>query len=250
MSLLRLWSGDQTLSRLRWQITLRDFLVLVAIAAAGLGIGARLHAAPDNLPEWSEPNRIPEGAIEGALTAVGLLLLFVGFRSSRGGRWLIVQVILTLAGAVMLWFAALDYSVHVDWCERCGEHTYVGSLRVYHIPVTPLQKSTHTNFTCEVANELGVPCKHEYERELRYRFWGFVYPYPAVGGICCLSSGGPTYAELRPYVHQMVREDPAMPAEFHRKAFVERDSAYVKKFYTELNARWMADGPKPFKPGR
>jgi hypothetical protein len=233
------------MSGFRLQVSLRDFLVLVTIIAAGIGVAARLHALPDDFPDWVEPRSVPQGAVEGLLTATSLLLFFLAFKLTWPGAWRWLRAATTFAGMVSLWFAAVDHAVHSDWCSHCGQHEYVASVRIYQLPIYAHKFAPHSDRLASVGAILGMPCEHTYHRTIRHRFWGFVYPSPCVNGICCLSDEEVPIEDLRPYLHQMAREDPQLPAVFHRKAFIERDSAYLMKFWTELHGRREADQAVP-----
>lgn len=221
------------------QISLRDFLLGIGILGAALGVLAHAQANPDRWPEILPPRRIPQGVVEGALTALGLTLLIVAYRVTARGWWRLARVGASVMGVVCLWSAAVDLCHQVHWCQRCGSHFHTIETRYYRRPLWQRRSDNHGDYLSEIATDLGVPCQHPYRTTTWLRLWGFALPYPAVGGICSISDGG-TYADLRPYVLEMAKENPDLPAEFERKALDEQDRDYIQQFFGEIHARRRA----------
>ena len=224
------------------QISLRDFLLGVAILGTALGVFARAQANPDGWPEILSPSRIPQGVIEGALTALGLTLLIVTYRYRARGWWRLARIGASLVGAICLWFAAVDLCHQVHWCQRCGSHFHTIETRYYRWPLWQRRSDNHGDYLSAIASDLGVPCQHPYRTETLIRLWGFAFPYPAVSATCGLSGGG-TYADIRPYVLEMAKENPNLPAEFERQALDEQDRTYIQQFMGEIRARHHAANP-------
>jgi len=221
------------------QISLRDFLLGVGIVGAACGVLAHAQANPDHLPEILPPSRIPQGVVEGALTAIGLTLLILAYRFTARSWWRLARVGASVVGVVCLWFAAVDLCHQVHWCPRCGSHFHTIETRYYRWPLWQRRSENHGNYLSEIATDLGVPCQRPHQTEMLLRLWGFAVPYPAVCGICCLDGGG-TYADIRPYVLAMAKENPNLAAEFERKAFDEQDHTYIQKLFDEIHARRQA----------
>ncbi len=221
------------------QISLRDFLLGVGIFGAALGVLAHAQANPDHWPEILPPSRIPQGVVEGTLTAIGLTLLVVAYRYQARGWWRLARMGASLVGAICLWFAAVDLCHQVHWCQRCDLHYHTIEVRSYRWPLWQRRSDNHSDYLSEIATDLGVPCQHPYRTETLLRLWGFALPHPAVGGTCGFSDTG-AYADLRPYVLEMATENPDLPAEFARQALDEQDRDYIKQFFREIHARHEA----------
>jgi hypothetical protein len=221
------------------QISLRDFLLGVGIFGAALGVLAHAQAHPDLWPEILPPSRIPQGVVEGALTAMGLTLLIAAYHYSERGWWRLARVGASVAGVICLWFAAVDLCHQVHWCQRCGSHFHTVESRYYRWPLWQQRTDKHEDYLSAITTDLGVPCQHPYRTETLIRLWGFALPYPAVSATCGLSGGG-TYADIRPYVLEMAKENPDLPAEFERKALDEQDRTYIQQVFVQIRARQKA----------
>lgn len=217
------------------QVSLRDFLLGVGIFGAALGVLAHAQAHPDRWPEILPPSRIPQGVVEGVLTAIGLTLLIFAYRFRTRGWWRLARVGASVMGVICLWFAAVDLCHQVHWCQRCHLQYHTIEVRYYRCPLWQRRSDDHSDYLSRIATELGVPCQHPYRTETLIRLWGFALPYPAVSA--CGLSGGGSYADLRPYVLEMAKENPNLPAEFARKALDEQDRTYIEKFFGEIRAR-------------
>lgn len=216
------------------RVTLADILAAITICAVGLAVTTQVGYELDRFPEEFIPRHTPYGVIEGLLTSGGLALVFLAFRM-RGWKWP-WSVLMLLSAVLLVWFAAVDLTVDSHYCEHCHRHRIEAAYRLYRWRIRPLPTNIHSTMTSDVAADLGVPCQHHEHSFQKLRFWGLVYPYPALSGICCLS-GDVTYEELRPAVQEMLSEDPELPKTFRQKVLYEHDSNYTQQFYSEAYQR-------------
>ena len=224
-------------ARSTFPITLRDLLVVIAIISSGLAIAAHFLFAPVKYADIPHP--VPIGYEEGLLTSISLMCLFlaVRIRPLRSRRF--IQAALTLGAALLLWFAAVDSTVTVDWCPQCGRHFWTKSFRVYRVPVWVKSFPDHERLVGDIAVDLGVPCSHPYKQQQWVRNWGLLYACPSMAGTCCLGDSI-QYNDIQPIVREMLAEHPDLPDEFHRKVLVEGDSAYLQSCLQEIQTRRQA----------
>jgi hypothetical protein len=228
--------ATETRQRFAARFALRDLLVLVGILSVSLGIAAHYQRYPEIFPEPIR-ERVPQGAVEGLLTGVALLLFYL-VRLPLPHYRVLARVCFILTGLICLWFSAVDRAHHLAFCPRCDKYTASVSYRVYRIPICAWHYEEPNHLPSEIAADLGVPCPHPYETQLWVRFWGLAYVYPGMAGTIRLHGGKPeTYEEIRPYVRAMLAENPDLPAEYHRRAIEQSDLRYVSGFLKEIRRR-------------
>lgn len=229
------------LSALKW--TLRDLMVAGTICTVALALGCQFYRNPERFPEIQQVSIWPQGSIEGLLTAAGGLLIYSALRFSTPHWKRTVRAFGILVGLVCLWFAAVDFTHHVGWCSRCGKFETTVSVRFYRCAVRRDRREQDNHYPSLIAADLGVPCEHTWKRELWVRAWGFAVAYPRVGGTLALSDG--TYDHLRPYVLQMAKEDPGLPAIYYRRVIEQQDRQYIANFFAEVRRRKAAEASAP-----
>jgi hypothetical protein len=172
--------------------------------------------------------------IEGGLTSVGLLLLYVSFRLPPMPWRKLTRAACVLAAMVCIWFAAVDWARHIGWCEHCGSYKVTQTFRFYRMPLWPYQH-VHEDDAALIAADLGTPCIHEFQPRLWIKAWGLLYLSPRAAGTLSLSNG--PYSDIQPYVRAMAVENPELGEEFRQKVFVEQDQQYYRQFMDEIYAR-------------
>ncbi len=235
------------LRRIPTRLRLADLFALIAMLSAALAVATQTGAERALWPEVLPPRTLPAGCLEGLLTGVGLLLLYGAWRARPVGWWRMARAGFGFLGLAAIWCGAIDLSYELHACPHCQQHRYFFGYRVYHQHVWDRSPPPHSVMISEVAKDMGVPCQHEETSYQLVRLWGLMFPFPAVGGICCFGEGH-TYAEIQPYVRAMVAENPDLPAEFQRKVLVEHDFIYTRQFFAEVwarekAARDQAEGP-------
>jgi hypothetical protein len=141
----------------------------------------------------------------------------------------------TLAAATF-WMAAVDYLTYRKGCIHCASHAIHGDYRVFHQPVWSLQDEDHFPDFRMIAEDLGAPCPHEFERFERMRLWGLLIHGPGSYGICCLDGGDRYRDSLRDRARRMGATDPKLAAAFRDEVCLQHNWVYARKFIGDLLA--------------
>jgi len=148
--------------------------------------------------------------------------------------------ILMAACAAAVWMVGVDYSEFREGCEHCGSHWSVGEARVFHQAIWTRKSPDHFPIWKMIAEDLGAPCPHHYERWHKIRLWGLIWPGPPwQNGTCCLSSKDSQtwYEEVgRTRVKALAASDPEVAAEFRQRALQEQDLTYLRSFLTRIHS--------------
>lgn len=206
------------ISTANFQFSLRWLFVLVS-AAAVIALVARV-----------------SGGIEAAGTVLSLILFGVCLRL-RGFRWVgLVRGVLVMLSILVLWFAAIDYSVTCIWCDRCNVDWAEGQIRFYRTPLWTWRSRPSQVVASQIAEDLGVPCAHQLQDFQKYRFWGLLVPYPAHSGTWGLADPKISWYDetMRRRVRQLAETNPQLGQEFHDKVLVSHDLQYLRKFMSDL----------------
>ena len=142
-------------------------------------------------------------------------------------RW--GMVLLTVAGAVGLWFAAVDRSWFVEDCPDCGLTRHVVQERAFGRPVRTRATDPET-VAQRVARDLGVPCGHPRRtRWHKHRRWGLLACWnPCFNGTDGLWDDPAWYgAAASAKVAALVEADPDLPAEYRRRVLGRHDYALL-----------------------
>ena len=128
-------------------------------------------------------------------------------------RWhRLARIGLAIVATAALWLAAIDYVTYRNGCIHCWSHTIHGDLRIFHQPIWSWQDPDHLPEFRLIAEDLGAPCPHEYERWERLRMWGLIYPGTSRMGICCLTDGDWYEGSIRDRVRAMGEKDRGLAA--------------------------------------
>ncbi len=167
---------------------------------------------------------------------IALALLFWAIRCRRSGLFLAIRIPVALLGLGLLWMMAVDRSWIREVCVDCDLDRDVGQYRVFRIPIYERVLHQYNTEYCRIAEDLGMPCSHRFQRWQMTRWWGLFYPArPSFCGTLRLSGGPDFYDEdMAKIVRAKARASPGLAEEFHRKAILERDSAYRRAFLQDL----------------
>lgn len=174
------------------------------------------------------------GAVETAGVAVsfllcGLCLNLPMFRFRRSLRCALLAM-----ATIIVWLVGVDYSRFQDRCVHCNSHWDVEEVRIFHQPVWSRTGKDHQPTLRLIAEDLGAPCLHDYQRWQYQRAWGFVLPGPPwVCGTCCISGGDWYVGEDRDYVRSLGARDPKVGEEF-QSALLKHDYQTVRRLVSEV----------------
>ncbi len=174
------------------------------------------------------------GLVETVGVAVSLLLCGVCLKMPRfrHSRWL-RGGLLALA-TIVVWMVGVDGSVFWEGCQYCGSHSFIHEFRLFHQPVWSRKGYDHQPTLKLIAEDLGSPCPHQYQRSQKDRQWGLIWPGPPlVSGVCCLEDGDWYVGAYRDHVRTLGVRDPQIGKDF-QKALLEQNHQTVKKLLSEL----------------
>ena len=98
----------------------------------------------------------------------------------------LLRFLLAVTGCALMWFVVVDYSISTDWCYKCNDHRFCGQYRICGIPLNSNYGRFHRQIHGLLRSDLGMPCNHKFEHEVRMRFWGLFYAArPFQQGTCC-----------------------------------------------------------------
>jgi hypothetical protein len=175
------------------------------------------------------------GPYETAFIAVALILLPACAKLWKG-RAIWLRSILLMVPVAMIWMAAFDLSYFHEGCSHCNSHWYRGELRVLRQPFWSWKGKDHFPIYRLIAEDLGAPCPHDYERTHLMRLCGFWWPgSPFINPTCCLT-GRDWYDEpARQRVRELAANDPALSAEFQQRGLLEHDRSFLLEFFGKVN---------------
>jgi hypothetical protein len=182
------------------------------------------------------------GLLETILVAIAIAHVGVGVHLT----WPLARRMAFAWGAMVGWFAVMDYSCFWEGCDHCHSHWFVTEVRVLHRPVWSRPYEDHSPLLGRVADDLGAPCPHEFTRWRVWRFWGCVWPQVSWSGTCCIATEDEWYSpEVREQVRAIGRQDPALGREFQR-ALVDRNHLCVKRIMQKIRKDATASNPDGF----
>lgn len=169
-------------------------------------------------------------------TAAWALPQFRYYVAARGGL-----VCLALA---TLWMSAVDFSWFREGCPHCDSHYDVLEYRVFRQAVWSRSGEDHCPSIRLIADDLGVPCAHHYERWQKWRLWGLFYPAPCHNGICCMADLDWYVTADRARMRKMAADNPKLGPEFREQVFVKQNWTYLRRFIDDFNAPPVETGSK------
>jgi hypothetical protein len=139
-----------------------------------------------------------------------------------------------LAGLI-LWVVGVDFSRFREGCDYCHSHWDLAEYRVFGCVVHTWKGANHSPTLSRIADDLGAPCPHEVTRWHKWRLWGIVfYASPFHNGTCCISDGGWYDERQRAVVRSLAQQYPDLGPEFRERVLLNRDYAFLQKFYANL----------------
>jgi hypothetical protein len=159
------------------------------------------------------------GAFEANVVGVALIVTGVCVaQRQRWSRW--IRVPLLAVAAIAAWMVAVDVSWFSSGCKHCFHEWDVMEVRVFHQPLWSRREPEHYPLFKMVAEDLGAPCPHDYERFHWIRMWGLVWPGPPFfNGTRGLSTKNakPWYDDdARARVRSLAADEPELGKEFQR----------------------------------
>lgn len=175
------------------------------------------------------------GPYETAFIAIALTLLVACVWQWKGRaiwlRWIMLAV-----PAAMIWMASMDLSYFHEGCPHCNSHWDRGELRLLHQPFWSWKGQDHFPTWKLIADDLGAPCPHDYQRTHRLRFWGLWWPgSPFINGTCCLSGRDWYDDAARQRVRDLAAGDPDLGHEFQQRGLLSHDRSFLQEFFAKAN---------------
>jgi hypothetical protein len=174
------------------------------------------------------------GPYETAFVVIALMLL-VACVGQWKGRAIWLRSIMLGVPSTMIWMAAVDLSYFHEGCGHCGSHWRRGEIRLLHQPCWSWKERDHFSMWKLIAEDLGSPCPHDYQRTHLMRFWGLWWPgSPFINGTCCLAV--PRYDEAaRERVRELAASDPDLGKEFQQRGLLDHDRDFLRGFFAKVN---------------
>lgn len=175
------------------------------------------------------------GPYETAFIAIALTLLVASLKLWKGRAIWLRSIMLTVAG-VMIWMAAIDLSFFHEGCGHCNSHWHRGELRLLHQPFWSWKGRDHFPTLKLIAEDLGAPCPHDYQRTHLLRFWGLWWPgSPFINGTCCLATKDWYDNATRQRVRELAVGDPDLGNEFRQRGVLDHDRDFLREFFAKVN---------------
>lgn len=203
------------------------------------------------------------GLMEALGTAAAMAILVAARRCRRGGMFYLDTLLISAPALGLLWLVAVDRSRFLEECDYCRSRSDVTRYRVLGITVSETRHERPT-LRSRVAEDLGAPCPHSYQRRHQHRWWGLVYcarPPIRDSSIRDSSIKDSSIRETdqrsadqwysRPIariVRSIGRQRPELSEEFRRKVLFDHNLQYWRRFVEELEQAKASHG-KP-APGR
>jgi len=188
---------------------------------------------------------------EVALAALAVILIAcAGIWCLRRRHFVVGSVILSILGLAVFWMVFVDFSWFVESCEDCHLYHDVFQYRILGIPVHERIRPGGATIA-RVAEDLGHPCPHRFQRWHKVRWRGLFYPrWPNIQGITRLSGheredGVGTWYDDRAaaIVRAAGRASPGLGDEFFRRACLDQDWCYLWKFMDAIRTCATAGSP-------
>lgn len=190
------------------------------------------------------------GSRVGYIEAIGLVAAIVLFTCAKnaGSRktW---RPMARTFGIGILWMTAVDVSWFWEVCQDCRLDREALHCRVYGVSVLRIPLGEYSWIVCRIAEDLGKPCQHQFEREHLTRFWGMFLPARPgfFTGTLRLGDGPPEWydEETSRILRMRAQASPELAEEFHARVIVSRDREYTREFVWGLIEERTG---KPFPP--
>jgi hypothetical protein len=143
-------------------------------------------------------------------------------------------LVAAVAALGLLWFVAVDECGITELCNHCRSERHLRQYRVFAFVTSETVDEYRTPVSL-IAQDLGAPCPHEYERVPVYRMWGLLYYISA--GPCGLFglAGEDWYDEhAAGIVRSRGQACPELAEEFRRRVLLDHDPEYSSRFIDEL----------------
>lgn len=190
---------------------------------------------------------------EVALAALAVILVAAaGAWCLRRRHFVVGTAVLAILGLVVCWMLFVDLSLFVESCPDCHLYHDVLQFRVLGIPVHEIIRPADATFA-RVAEDLGHPCPHRFQRWHKVRLWGLVYArWPNINGITRLTGGDEredgvdTWYDDRAaaIVRAAGKSTAGLGDEFFRRACLDKDWCYLWKFMDAVRAKRVV-APNP-----
>lgn len=202
---------------LRGQFTLRALFVFLTFSAICTYL-ARYHGYPEAIG-----------------VGICLMLLAIWFLLWRAATAKFARRAAIVAACGIFWIVAVDVSTFYSGCEHCGHHWRTCEFRILGYALWKKQYGEHQCEIKEIAEDLGAPCPHKYQRMHLVRLWGVVYYiHPRTSVMCCLAVEPWYDDEMRQRVRSLTRENPELGEEFRRRGLLNNDYTYLNMFVRQL----------------
>jgi hypothetical protein len=203
--------------RKRLRFSLRALLGLTAVVAVFFSIGSSV------------------GYIEATGALVAILLLTYSTKAAGDGRTASAARVL---GIAVLWMTAVDVSWFREECQDCHLDLDMLHFRVYGVSMARIQHAEYGIVICRIAQDLGNPCPHRFERWHMTRYWGMFLPArPHFTGIVRLVGDEPPSwydEETTRILRRRVRASPELAEEFYARVIISHDRDYLRRFIRGL----------------
>ena len=188
----------------------------------------------------------------GVAAVAVILMTSAGVWCLRRRRFVAASVILSLLGLAAFWMLFVDFSWFVEGCQDCFLYQDVFQYRVFGIPVYEWTRPADATFA-RVAEDLGHPCPHRFERWHKTRWWGLIYRrWPNINGITRIGGGeredgvATWYDDRAAAIVQAAgRASPGLGEEFFRRACLDQDWCYLCKFMDAIREKRLAEPDPP-----
>jgi hypothetical protein len=148
----------------------------------------------------------------------------------------IIKLISFVLGLSLLWILGVDRSWFVKSCDDCFWSKDVFQYRLFGISILE-REIEHISPISYVANNLGVPCKHQHLQNWhKQRRWGLLFCcYPNMRGTTRLIWNKDIYNEgTREKLRLLLKSNPTLPEQFQQRVLFEHDLKYWERFRKEL----------------
>jgi hypothetical protein len=146
----------------------------------------------------------------------------------------------------------VDFSWFVESCQDCHLYQDVFQYRILGVPIHEMIRPGGAT-VARIAEDLGHPCSHRFQRWHKTRWWGLlVRGWPNINGITRLcgferDDGVDTWYDDRAaaIVRAAAKASPGLGDEFFRRACLDQDWCYRRKFTDAIRAKRVAEPDPP-----
>lgn len=184
------------------------------------------------------------GVFESVIIGIATVVMSVCLsQRQQWSRW--IRVPLLTLSALAVWMVGVDYSEFGINCDQCHHHWYEGEFRILGQPIWSRKSRDHFPILKAIAEDLGAPCPHVYERWHKIRLWGLIKPGPPfINGTCCLYDRSwndeAAQARLRAHRRALAAQNPRLGKDF-QQALIAHDFAGIKAIVTRIQPEMTDD---------